>query len=121
MKTKKELSCDNICRICLENKTNLQSIYKPLELKCLKSHLNLGDPAATSTISLAEIFHLCTKYSASQHDKLPSGVCNKCKTAAHAAYSFKLQTEFAYCRLKEIYDDSWKSEEITGGELSGER
>lgn len=80
-----------ICRICLQSNINLFPIYDEIH----------------GEASVASIITECTKYPVKRNDKLPKKVCLSCLETARSAFSFKRQTEEAYCRLKSMYDVNW--------------
>uniref|UniRef100_A0A1I8PE34 Protein krueppel n=1 Tax=Stomoxys calcitrans TaxID=35570 RepID=A0A1I8PE34_STOCA len=92
-----------ICRICLQKETDLYPIFDKVKPET-------GGKKNT----VAEILTECTKYPVDRDDKLPTNICTACLELARSAYSFKRQTEEAYCRLKVLYDITWKDQKKDG-------
>lgn len=84
---KTEFDFDRICRICLMEKPDLSLIFE----QCY----------ALEEILLPQILTECTIYKVERFDKFPDKMCQECIKSAHAAFTFKRQTERSYRMLLE--------------------
>ncbi|KAL7307081.1 hypothetical protein TKK_0000818 [Trichogramma kaykai] len=85
------MNMDRVCRICLQENTNLTPIFA-------------NDPNLSNLTDLSQKIQICGGVECNQQDGLPSHICDVCIYKATVAYEFRQLSQHSDTRLRVFYN-----------------
>jgi len=90
------VNMDRVCRICLQEGTNLSSIFSSTQ-------------EVNNLTGLSQKIQICGSIEIDEQDGLPSLICNDCIYKASVAHEFRQQCQYSDARLRMYYNKPVKS------------